>query len=74
MSARNDILATREIYHIFNRGVEHRQIFLRKHDYKRAIETIKFYQYNPKLKFSDFKNLATEQRKKIYKRSTSSPK
>lgn len=65
MGGRNSILATGEIYHVFNRGVEHRQIFNDQRDYKRIIEATDFYQYNPKLKFSDFKNLPAEARKKI---------
>ena len=68
------ILATEELYHIFNRGVEHRQIFLCKNNYKRAIETIKFYQYNPKLKFADFKNLTIGQREKILQEIHKLPK
>lgn len=65
MAGRNMVLATNEIYHIFNRGVEHRQIFTDKRDYRRALETVEFYQHNTELKFSDVKNLPLEQRSKV---------
>lgn len=71
MAGRKTILANGEIYHIFNRGVEHRQTFQDIRDYRRAIEAIEFYLYNPKIKFSEFKNLPeiarNEMRKNIFK-------
>ena len=74
MPGRSVILATGEIYHVYNRGVEHRQIFVDKRDYKRAIETIEFYQYNPQLRFSNFKNLDIEKRNNILKNIHKLPK
>lgn len=43
-------------YHIYNRGVEKRNIFLDKHDYRRFLETIDFYRKVPTpAKLSDFR-------------------
>ncbi len=43
-------------YHVFNRGVEKRQIFLNDRDYDRFLQTIYYYQYDkPKPKFSNQK-------------------
>lgn len=43
-------------YHIFNRGVEKRQIFLDDADYQRFIQTLYYYQFSgPKPRFSTHK-------------------
>lgn len=43
-------------YHIFNRGVEKRDIFSEDHDYQRFLETLYYYQYKgPKPRFSTHK-------------------
>lgn len=44
-SSRNVVLATEEIYHIFNRGVERRPIFTHKWEYRRALDTISYYRF-----------------------------
>lgn len=50
------IFSNNETYHIFNRGVEKRQIFMNKRDYERFIETMDYYRMkNPPTRFS-FKN------------------
>lgn len=50
------VFANDEIYHVFNRGVEKRQIFLEEADFYRFIETIKYYQIkSPLVRFS-FRN------------------
>lgn len=43
-------------YHIYNRGVEKRKIFLDKHDFRRFLETLNFYRRTPvPVKLSDFR-------------------
>ena len=43
-------------YHIYNRGVEKRTIFLDKHDYNRFLKILYYYQFgSPKPSFSQFK-------------------
>lgn len=54
-SNRKTVFANNQIYHVFNRGVERRNVFTSKRDYKRAIETIKYYQLKlPPYKLSKF--------------------
>jgi len=47
---KNIILAKREIYHIYNRGVDKRKIFLNNHDYQRFTDSLSV--------FNDIKTLA----------------
>lgn len=65
MSAnRNVILATNEIYHIFNRGVERRQIFTHKWEYQRALDTISYYRFlEPPIRYSKY--IVLEKKKRI---------
>ncbi len=45
-----------EFYHLYNRGVEKRKIFLDKWDYLRFLETLDFYRKTPlPMKLSDFR-------------------
>jgi putative transposase len=46
MPRRKVILAEGEYYHIFNRGVEKRDIFRDKRDYSRFSETASYYQFS----------------------------
>ncbi len=49
-------LVNNEIYHIFNRGSDKRNIFLLQGDYRRFIKTFYYYQFEgPKPKFSELK-------------------
>lgn len=53
MPYKQAIFANGEYYHVFNRGVEKRQIFLVKRDYQRFLETLIYYQNaNPPVRFS----------------------
>lgn len=45
MPGRSIPLVTNEIYHIFNRGVDHRPTFLNKKEFKRAIKVMNFYRF-----------------------------
>ena len=46
-------LVTDQYYHVFNRGVEKRSLFLDRRGYKRLLETLIYYQQiNPPSKFS----------------------
>lgn len=60
---RKTVFTNGEIYHVFNRGVDRKNIFNDKRDYKRVMETIKYYQRTgPKMKFSKYMKLSVEQR------------
>ena len=61
MALRKIVLATDQIYHIYNRGVEKRPIFLNKRDYNRFIQLINYYRFaNCPVKFSQFKTLSRD--------------
>lgn len=69
MAYRKTILATDEIYHIYNRGVEKRPIFLTKWDYNRFSELVNYYRFaNCPIKYSYFKLLSGEERERILTR------
>ena len=69
MPLRKTILATNEIYHIYNRGVEKRPIFLSKRDYARFFDTINYYRFaNCPIKFSYFKKLALKERENTFQK------
>lgn len=66
MAYRKTVLATNQIYHIYNRGVERRSIFLNKKDYSRFIDLINYYRFkNCPVKFSHFKLYSIHERTKI---------
>jgi putative transposase len=66
MALRQTPLVTDEIYHIFNKGVDSRPIFLVKKDYQRFIETINFYQFlSPPMRLFRFLQLSNERKAKI---------
>ncbi|MDO8570288.1 MAG: transposase [Candidatus Daviesbacteria bacterium] len=55
MPGRITPLINGEIYHIYNRGAEKRDIFTNSRDYRRFLKTIYYYQFKgPKPKFSKF--------------------
>ena len=60
MSIRPIPLVNDETYHVFNRSIAKRPIFLSVRDYERALALIDFYRFSkPSLRFSHFKRLDT---------------
>lgn len=54
----NPLFADDCYYHLYNRGVEKRTIFLDEKDYLRFLETLNFYRMTPQpMKLSDFRRL-----------------
>lgn len=52
----NPFFSSGYFYHVFNRGVEKRSIFLDRKDYLRFLETLDFYRLSPTpVKLSDFR-------------------
>lgn len=50
-------------YHIYNRGVEKRRIFLDKREHRRFIDTLTYYRYQrPQFKYSRFLKLSVKER------------
>jgi len=76
MPIRKIPLVSNEIYHVYNRGVEHRPIFLSKRDYERAFESLTFYQFqNFPYSFSHVIRLPKQEREEILsKLSNKSPR
>lgn len=67
MARRKTILAINEIYHVYNRGVEKRPIFLRSNDYLRFIELMNYYRFkNCPIKYSYFRRLSREEKENIF--------
>lgn len=62
MPARFTPLVTDQYYHIFNRGVNKQPIFQGVRDYKRSLDILDFYSFNPKLRFSKFLLLSQEEK------------
>lgn len=53
MTYRKIVLANEQVYHVFNRGVEEREIFLDKRDYSRFLDSSVYYQKaNPPTRYS----------------------
>src|SRR4030042_4549930 len=68
MPVRKVVLANDQVYHVINRGVNHQNIYMNKWDYKRALITLKYYQYNSTpLSLSHFLYLNKEEQQEIFK-------
>lgn len=66
MAKRKIVLATGETYHIYNRGVEKRQVFIRKREYLRFMDLIYYYRFeNCPIKFSYFQKSSILERNNI---------
>lgn len=66
MPGRSTPLVNEQIYHVFNRGINHQPTFLDKLEYKRVKLTIDFYQYsNLPTKLSRFLTFSNNDRVKI---------
>ena len=60
---------TGEIYHIYNRGIDKRPVFLQKREYDRAILTLRYYRHaSPSLRLSIFLTLSLEARELFLER------
>lgn len=68
MGYRKTILANGEVYHVYNRGVEKRPIFLTKWDYNRFLKLVNYYRFtNCPVKYSYFKLLSSDEKDKVLK-------
>lgn len=66
MPGRSTPLVNNQIYHVFNRGINHQPTFLDKIEYKRAKLVIDFYRFgNLPTKLSKFLTLSNDDRIKI---------
>ena len=67
MAARRIILATDEIYHIFNRSIANEEIFHYKRRLNRILELIDYYRFPQNIRYSKFKNLPDVQKEEYLK-------
>lgn len=66
MPYRKNVLASGEIYHVFNRGIDSRPVFADKRDYQRFLETSDFYRYSkPLVRLSHYHRLLKEHKGNI---------
>lgn len=66
MPGRLTPLVNNQIYHVFNRGIDHRPTFIDRLELKRSMTTIDFYRFaNPPMKLSKFLQLSNEERERI---------
>lgn len=66
MPGRLTPLVNDQIYHVFNRGIDHRPTFTDKNEFKRAMTTLDFYRYAiPPTKLSKFLKLSNDDRNKL---------
>jgi putative transposase len=69
MPVRNVVLATGEIYHLFNRSIAHQPVFTRAKDNSRFIETVNYYRFEkPRLRYSHFVRLTQEMKNNFLNR------
>jgi len=73
MPGRTIPLVTNQVYHVFNRGIDHRPTFLNDREFGRAIEVITFYRFvKIPVKFSVFHIWSKENREKFLTESNKS--
>ncbi len=66
MPGRKTVLATGEVYHLFNRGNAYRPIFFNLRDYQRFLKALAFYRYpSPPLRLSKYLLLSREKREEL---------
>jgi putative transposase len=57
MPYRTTFFAAGQVYHVFNRSIDHQTIFATNRNYQRLIELIEFYRYKQPIRFSHYKRL-----------------
>lgn len=68
-------LVTKQIYHVFNRGINRCPTFTSKKEYLRALNSIKYYQnVNPPISLSKYLNRGTEKKGEIFQLITKKEK
>lgn len=53
-----------KVYHVITRSIAGFKIFLNAQDYQRMLEILKYYQYNPKIKYSYY--ISLDNKGKVY--------
>lgn len=65
---RKVVFANGEYYHVFNRGVEKRPVFLNKYEFLRALDSLFFYRFGDlALRYSKYLNLNKDKKAELLK-------
>ena len=72
---RKIVFANEFYYHIFNRGIDRKDVFTDKREFLRAIETLKYYRFSSlKIKLSRFLKLTEEDQRTYFNQITNQNK
>lgn len=63
VTTKSTVIATGEIYHIFNRSVGREILFPSKREMNRALELLNYYRFPQDIRYSKFKLLSLEQQR-----------
>ncbi len=74
MPLRREVLATDEIYHVFNRSVANADILTNRRTLHRMLALLEYYRLKQRLRYSKFITLPKEQRTRYFKEMESYPK
>src|SRR3989344_4222398 len=72
-NVRSIVLANNEIYHVFNRSVANAEIFLGVKNTNRALDLLKYYKNNSKVKFSIFNKMTDDAKNEISQNNNKFP-
>jgi len=73
MSKRKELLASGEIYHLFNQTVGNEEILTHRKELNRAVKLFGYYRFPQKLKYSKFKTLSENLRNDYLLRMRNQP-
>jgi len=62
MTIYRPILTTGEIYHVYDRTINKEEIFIHRDSIKRALDTINYYSFDQRLRYSKWKILPSDQK------------
>lgn len=66
MPGRSLPLVNDQVYHIFNRGIDHRPTFHQKKDFQRALAVMQFYKFaSPPIRFSYFLETSLKEQEEL---------
>lgn len=66
MPKRNTVIATNEIYHVYNRSIAREQIFRDRICLRRSLEILEYYRLPQRLSLSKYKQLSKELREQFF--------
>ena len=62
MTIYKPILTAGEIYHVYDRTINKEEVYIQKDSIKRALDTVFYYSFDQRLRYSKWKELPLEQR------------